>query len=236
VAYLRSVLRRNKLNLYPIPSRFIDSIFNNFASHPIADSSIELSGITLNGIQFFEILHRYHCIVFFGDFNNLFADIMGNPIVYSFYLSPQSLDSLACSLSFWKHGFKLIYAMPERSDFMHELPVFQKFNISDFPILVKQGYNRIIPQTQIYSNNTIIALPDFNLFLYRNNKVKLFILSDQLKSTDFILAIQSILKQLLLCFSTLDRNSNPLTSINLYLKEEVKLFTLLQICSRHEGN
>ena len=127
---------------------------------------------------------------------------MSNPIVYSPYTLPQPSNSLACSLSIWKHGFEFIYPMPEHSNLMHE-PVFQKLNFSDFPILVKQSYYSIIPQTQIYTEDSVITLLDFSLFFDRNNEVKPTIPSDQLKCSNFILSIQSIFKQSFLNFPSI---------------------------------
>ncbi|MCW7078936.1 MAG: hypothetical protein OCU22_07425, partial [Canidatus Methanoxibalbensis ujae] len=61
MACLRCVSRRNKLNSYPFPIRLISGVFDNLTSHPIADSSVVLSGIfAFNRMQSPEILHRYH--------------------------------------------------------------------------------------------------------------------------------------------------------------------------------
>ncbi|MCW3136234.1 MAG: hypothetical protein N2V77_04765, partial [Canidatus Methanoxibalbensis ujae] len=97
MACLRCIFSINEFNSYPFPFCFVDSVFNKNTSYPVTDHSVVLSGIfAFNRMQSPEILHRYHSFVFLSNFNNSFADIMSNPIVYPSYTLPQPLNSLAC--------------------------------------------------------------------------------------------------------------------------------------------
>ena len=113
MACLRCIFSINEFDSYPFPFCFVNGIFNNSTSYPVTNHSVILSGIfAFNGMQSLEILHRYHRIIFLSNFNNSFADIMSNPIVYSSYTLPQPLNPFTRPLTFWQHRFKLINAMP----------------------------------------------------------------------------------------------------------------------------
>jgi len=126
MASLGCVPSRNKFNPYSFPFCFIDGVFNYSTSYPVANSPIIHSGVfTFNRIQAFEIFHSNHAIIFFSGFNYSSANIVSNPIVYSPYTLPQSPNPFTCSLTFGKHRFKLIYAVPEHSDLCRSFLYFK---------------------------------------------------------------------------------------------------------------
>ena len=230
VADLGCVFRRNKFHHYSFPLCFVDGVFDNLASHPITNLSIVSSGILsslwIEGLKVFE---GNHAVMFFSQFNDSFADVVGNPIVDSIYPFPQSLDSFTCFLSFGQFGFEFIDSIPKNSDFIEKVSVFDEFFMGDFSVFMEYCYNCIVSETQIYADDSIIFVFNFNTLFNGYVEIIPSIFFDKFKSTDFVFTVECVFEQMSLIISTLDRYGNSaFRTIEFDLKEKGKFFSLFE--------
>ena len=223
---LRCSLRRDYLNIYPLPVCFVDNTVLDSAMNPVGELSVELSGpLPFLRPEVAQVFDGNHGIVFLGNLNYSLR-YMGYPVVNANNSSPQSSYLLTGSLTLRQPRLKIVNASPQVSNFIKQPAILNEFNVADFTVFM-QNYNSLIPQSDI-NTNYLLRWLNLNLLLNRYNKVEPSTPSNKLNSPKLVFSIKSILKQSTLVFSTLDWDYNPviLLPINLNLEEKRKLLTL----------